>query len=283
MAFEKSSGFGHQGFAEEDREDRQRARDEAHDLLTAIHPLLCGELDYAGERDMERADAAEQRAEKAEQELEQEQDLRRRADSLLQVERAKLSEVRAEVEKTDRWRQTLGWRGIDAHRRGSLGVLDRLTAILDSAPSVAGGDEKGSGVGELLDLWEAEHQKVAEGAPGEFDAEERQRARGAVELCQRLRGSLAATQPDNGTGKPSVPDQSAPENSSGVEEGLRERVIDAARHWYSEEHKALPTYSVDDAARQLGEALAALDAASPQPVSPQPDPTTRLSEGTTDG
>jgi hypothetical protein len=44
----------------------------------------------------------------------------------------------------------------------------------------------------LLDFWEAEHKQVAEGAPGEFSAEERQRARGAVELCQRLRDSLNA-------------------------------------------------------------------------------------------
>jgi hypothetical protein len=39
-AFEPESGFGHQEFADEDREARAAARDKARDLLTALDPFL---------------------------------------------------------------------------------------------------------------------------------------------------------------------------------------------------------------------------------------------------
>lgn len=48
--------------------------------------------------------------------------------------------------------------------------------------------------------------------------------------------------------------------ANGAEERAQvQAVIEAARRWYHEEFAALPSYPVDDAARRLGEALAALE------------------------
>ena len=59
---------------------------------------------------------------------------------------------------------------------------------VDAAPAIR--KQERERVRELLDFWEIKHQRVAEGPPGDFDVKERQRARGAVELGQRLKGSL---------------------------------------------------------------------------------------------
>ena len=41
-----------------------------------------------------------------------------------------------------------------------------------------------------LSFWEDEYKRIDEGPPGDFDVSERRRAQGAIELCQRFRGSF---------------------------------------------------------------------------------------------
>lgn len=53
-------------------------------------------------------------------------------------------------------------------------------------------------VREMLESELAEYKRVAEGAPGEFSAEERTKAWGAVEHCQRQLERLAMDDPQTG-------------------------------------------------------------------------------------
>jgi len=53
-------------------------------------------------------------------------------------------------------------------------------------------DQTRKRIGDMLSFWEAEHTRVLEGAPADFDAIERCCSRGAVEICQILTRSLGS-------------------------------------------------------------------------------------------